>query len=289
MLDWTTSEVAFENLAVDAQNVTNSHVDDNYFFMADMPITGGTHFAFPICYQSNWNISVPANGVANDISHNSCDGIQVTGYTGRYGVVMTGPNGTNEGSHLGVNELTNLDVGFQTSANLTHWILEKQIFKNVATEWTNLSAAGANITVPPLSVKDGSAAAAGLVGEVISSTVASGSAVSLTTGTPKTVTSVSLTAGDCDCRGEGDFTGTATTIAGLGAGINTRTNVFPVPTAVSANLLNATFVAASNNYLPLAPFRVNVTSATSEFLIALANFVGGTENGCGRIECRRTR
>jgi hypothetical protein len=171
--------------------------------------------------------------------------------------------------------LASTNFGFQTSANLTNWILEKQILKNVATEWTNLSAAGANITVPPLSVKDGSAAAAGLVGEVISSTVASGSAVSLTTGTPKTVTSVSLTAGDCDCRGEGDFTGTATTIAGLGAGINTRTNVFPVPTAVSANLLNATFVAASNNYLPLAPFRVNVTSATSEFLIALANFVGG--------------
>src|SRR5216684_1358028 len=54
-------------------------------------------------------------------------------------------------------------------------------------------------------------AAAGKVGEYISSTIATGSSVTLTTNTTANVTSISLTAGDWDVTGAVDFTFGATT------------------------------------------------------------------------------
>jgi predicted nucleic acid-binding protein len=54
-------------------------------------------------------------------------------------------------------------------------------------------------------------AAAGKVGEFITSNIVVGSAVALTTGTAANVTSVSLTAGDWDVCGEVDLSTAATT------------------------------------------------------------------------------
>src|SRR5579863_4104971 len=55
------------------------------------------------------------------------------------------------------------------------------------------------------------AAAAGSVGEIIRSTIPSGSAVALTTATPANVTSVALTPGDWDVWGVVDFNPAGTT------------------------------------------------------------------------------
>ncbi|MGF6309478.1 hypothetical protein ABIB82_003924 [Bradyrhizobium sp. i1.8.4] len=71
-------------------------------------------------------------------------------------------------------------------------------------------------------------ASAGNVGEFISSNVASGSAVALTTGTAADVTSISLTAGDWDVEGMVTFTTTATSsISTVSAYISSASGTLP--------------------------------------------------------------
>jgi hypothetical protein len=53
-------------------------------------------------------------------------------------------------------------------------------------------------------------ASAGNVGEYVSTTVLVGSAVSMTTATPVTIATISLTSGDWDVSIQAAFTGTAT-------------------------------------------------------------------------------
>ena len=68
-------------------------------------------------------------------------------------------------------------------------------------------------------------AAAGTVGEEIVSTVIVGSAVSLTTATAATVTSIALTAGDWDVSFDAMFTGgTTTLVVYTKASLSTTTN-----------------------------------------------------------------
>lgn len=138
-------------------------------------------------------------------------------------------------------------------------------------------------------------APAGTVGEVISSTIAIGSAVSLSTGVAKTVTSITLTAGDWDVMGNVYFTLGGTTVASLAqAGVNTTTNAFP---STPDNTLGytgwqvsaATGVTGSIQPLTTGTFRQNVSTNTTIFLVANANFVTSTCAAYGAVWARRRR
>lgn len=132
-------------------------------------------------------------------------------------------------------------------------------------------------------------AAAGKVGEFISSTVASGSAVSLTTGTPANVTSISLTAGDWDVRGVVYYKqGAATTVTYTYASISSVS-------ATVAGLDGSTVgtVGAGGNAVDWAvsvpSFRVSVSATTTIYLVAQSGFAVSTSAAYGAIAARRVR
>ncbi|MDO9355170.1 MAG: hypothetical protein Q7T55_15840, partial [Solirubrobacteraceae bacterium] len=137
-------------------------------------------------------------------------------------------------------------------------------------------------------------ATAGNIGEFVSATVAQGSPVALTNGGSKTITSISLTAGDWDVTGVIGFTGgTTTTITDLYGNINTTTD------ALSSNSFdysmmkfsNSAPLSTGNNFVSfLTPGRrMSLASTTTVYLIANAAFGTSTLSGYGKIEARRVR
>lgn len=143
-----------------------------------------------------------------------------------------------------------------------------------------------------IGITDGSAAAAGNVGQLISSTVASGSAIALTTGTQANITSISLTAGVWDIYGSISYNPAATTsITLLSGGINTTSAVLPSPPNLSLNVRNtpAVVTGANAQTIPLGVTRVNITSTTTYYLITQQLFTVSTLAGFGVIEARRVR
>jgi hypothetical protein len=74
-----------------------------------------------------------------------------------------------------------------------------------------MNGVAGNPTIALLGTTTNDDASAGQFGEVISSTILAASAVALTTGTAANVTSISLTAGDWDVRGDISWTTAGTT------------------------------------------------------------------------------
>jgi hypothetical protein len=153
-----------------------------------------------------------------------------------------------------------------------------------------------NLTVPGIvGVSNGSNAAAGTVGEYLSSIVLTTSAISLTSGTEANVTSISLTAGDWDVWAEGWFNAAATTtITELAVGININsTGLQGVPqdqTAVAvAGSFSAGLARAPSIVIPTAPCRVSVSATTTYYLNVNSAFAVSTLAAYGKLCARRGR
>lgn len=138
-------------------------------------------------------------------------------------------------------------------------------------------------------------ATVGQVGEIITSTVASGAAVALTTATPANVTSISLTAGDWDVAGLIDFLPAGTTsITQLNASVSLTTATLgtqpggsglgPDPTATVNQAAN---VPAGLVALDIGPVRVSIAATTTVFLVAQGTFTVSTMSAYGTIRARR--
>lgn len=126
---------------------------------------------------------------------------------------------------------------------------------------------------------------AGSVGEFVSN---SSSGVSLTSGTPSNITSISLTAGDWDVSGAAQLIGSGVTSAGfMGAGISTTSATFG--SVGSLNVLQFTMSSPTANHLPTPIFRVSIASTTTVFLVGQAAWSGGTFTANGFIRARRVR
>jgi len=130
-------------------------------------------------------------------------------------------------------------------------------------------------------------AAAGKVGEFVSSSV-SGAAVSLTTATGASVTSISLTAGDWDVYGALTYSLNASTVvAYLGGGASATNNTLPAA--------NYYFLTSYTNVSGVAPTitiprqRFSLSTTTTIYLIAFASFSVNTASAGGFIEARRVR
>lgn len=135
-------------------------------------------------------------------------------------------------------------------------------------------------------------ATAGNVGEYISSTILSGSAVSLVTGTAKNVTSISLTGGDWDVWGSIGFTANAaTTATEFSGGINTATNTLPTPPGNGAFARLGISVGAGGvePVFPLGSVRVPLSSTTTIYLVAESAFAVNSMSAFGFIAARRRR
>lgn len=136
-------------------------------------------------------------------------------------------------------------------------------------------------------------AAAGYVGEYIESILITGSATSLTTATAKTVTSISLTAGDWDVSGEVYFNSAGTTsITILASSISETTNTDDSTAGRFIQFLTNTAIvagAATHGHAPLGLVRKSLSATTTIYLIARANFTVSTLTAWGIIRARRVR
>ena len=133
---------------------------------------------------------------------------------------------------------------------------------------------------------------AGEVGEPLEGSLASGSATSLTTATPKDITTVTVSAGDWEVSGIVYFIPTATTNPTSLSVYNSNTaNTVDTtlgkwaqwagPAAVDAN--------AFHRSLTLNPYRISVSGSTTLHLVATAVFSTSTMTAYGYIRARRAR
>ena len=155
------------------------------------------------------------------------------------------------------------------------------------------AAPGANVDITSLKgTATDDAAAAGKIGEFIESNIAIGSAVALSTGAAKTITSISLTAGDWDVFGQVSFIPAGTTTMTVLAGaIHTTTDALPTsPAAGAYTALQLPFTTGQTQSIPAgAGRRISVAGTTTVYLIAYAAFAVSTMTGYGYIGARRAR
>jgi hypothetical protein len=138
-------------------------------------------------------------------------------------------------------------------------------------------------------VIDGSTAPAGSVGEPITSVIAVGSAVALTTLVAANVTSISLTAGEWDVYGVLDLHPAATTTISQVQGgpsattgtLGTQDQFFTDTHAIPAGLADPAWV--------IPRVRVRVSATTTYFLVAKATFAVSTLSAYGSLIAIRAR
>jgi hypothetical protein len=164
---------------------------------------------------------------------------------------------------------------------------------------SNLGAAasGANSDITSLDSTNGVSvkgtttndnAATGYVGEYVSSTVASGSAISLTTGVSVNITNISLTAGDWDVFGiVGFIPSGSTTVAYISGGISTSSAALVENQCFVLSLGSATTSANPRSATPTV--RIRIGSTTTVYLVAESSFAVSTNTAFGTIGARRVR
>jgi hypothetical protein len=137
---------------------------------------------------------------------------------------------------------------------------------------------------------DGSSAAAGSLGESMSASLTSASAITLTTAAWADVASIALTAGDWDVSGVVSHNGTLTGTL-IAAGISSTSGNSATGLVAGDNYVTLPTVptAAGDASLQIPAFRVNITSTTTYYLKAQASFTVGTAKAYGRISARRAR
>jgi len=131
-------------------------------------------------------------------------------------------------------------------------------------------------------------AGSGFVGELVSSIVSNTSPVSLVTATSKTVTSISLTAGDWDVYGMiGTIAGSGTLTTVLVGSISSINNTRETDVNETVNY---TVSSASSTPSLVTPYvRLSLSTTTTYYLIATALFTVSTLSAFGKIQARRAR
>lgn len=132
-------------------------------------------------------------------------------------------------------------------------------------------------------------ASSGYVGEYVTATLSSGSATSLTTAVAKTITSISLTAGDWDVYGYVNYvqagtTNVTTLLTSLSLVDNTR------GTEELVTSFGGSGITGGANPAGFTPFaRMSLSGTTTVYLVARADFTVSTCSGWGSMRARRIR
>lgn len=145
-----------------------------------------------------------------------------------------------------------------------------------------------NISVDIKGVSGAIAANAGYVGEAVSSKVAFGSAVGVSSGVDANVTSISLTAGDWDVSGNVNLNYSSATVTGNAAGITTTSATVPGDgTEISSGVRTTTTSEIDGISIPAK--QINVATTTTVYLCVKATFSAGSCSCYGSIFARRVR
>lgn len=132
-------------------------------------------------------------------------------------------------------------------------------------------------------VTDGSDAAAGDIGEYLS---ASASGVPLTSNVPCDVTTLALTAGDWDVRGDADV---ATSAGVTQALIWIGTAPTTIATQGSSGMIIGGVTTVFAPHFPAGPVRVSLAAPGTVYLGTRVVFASGTVSASGTISARRMR
>jgi hypothetical protein len=133
-------------------------------------------------------------------------------------------------------------------------------------------------------------ASTGNVGEFITSNITSASALSMSTGTPLNITSISLTAGDWDIKANVSFIPAATTSITRLVGWSSATSAtLPDASLYSSNIWTAFVPGVIPVGITCPTIRVSLAVPTTIYLTGQATFTVSTMKGCGTISARRSR
>lgn len=135
-------------------------------------------------------------------------------------------------------------------------------------------------------------AAAGDIGEYVTASLASGSATSITNNTAKTVTSISLTAGDWDVTGivAYAFNGTST-VTEVDADISLVNNTYDSTLGrwATSVFASGTTLGGLSPAVTIPGVRLSLSATTTVYLIAFSSFGVSTGSAFGIISARRVR
>jgi len=191
--------------------------------------------------------------------------------------------------------ISNWGIGDWVAFNGSAW---QRVEGGADLNGVNLSVSGtsnlAGLVVPSAGVKGISTntdAAAGNVGEYISSTVAY-NAVNLTSGVQANVTSILLTAGDWDVVGACLIDGPVATVVNyVIGGLSSTSATMPVSQYRNAMFYQggATPFSTTNVYANPPPFRFSLSATTTIYLVVWAGFSVSTLTAGGYMAARRVQ
>lgn len=131
----------------------------------------------------------------------------------------------------------------------------------------------------------GGNAPSGNIGEYQTGTA---SGVSLSSGSPATVVTLSLTAGDWDVWGNLEFVPAgSTTVSAIAGCVSTATNT--IQTNLSLVSYQAPLTTGNTQYICPGIFRFNISTTTNIYLVAQSSFAVSTMTATGIIGARRVR
>jgi hypothetical protein len=195
------------------------------------------------------------------------------------------------GGSAGTPPLTVGEVNLLIAAGLS-----PETAARISGDSTNATAAAAAQTtasaaLPKLGTTTNDNAAAGNIGEYISSTVLAGAAVALTSTVTADITSISLTAGDWDVEAVLAFAPAATTTVTVieGAISQTSATLPTIPASGGYARLALAFTAGATQVIATSRARMSLAGATTIYLPARATFAVSTMGAYGFIGARRPR
>src|SRR5258708_684167 len=205
--------------------------------------------------------------------------------TGTLRNVAIGPSGA--GAALYLRQDTTQSIGWQLqgSAGVTGAIVPEVNNTN------DIGTSTFTIRNFYLNGNAGGNAAAGAIGEYVSSTIAQGAAVGLTTATSANMTSISLTAGDWEVSGVIAFQfGATTSYTNLVGGVSSVSATLPAQEITFDLEQPATIPTAGKDMSFVMPTtRISIASTTNIFAVAQGTFTASTLKAYGILRARRVR
>lgn len=179
------------------------------------------------------------------------------------------------------------------SADATNWISIASASAGANSDITSMTALTAINRTGGTAIKGTNTndnAAAGNIGESVSSVIPSTAAVSLTSGSFYNITSVLLAAGDWDVSGNIQFVPAASTsITTLAGAVSSTSATFhPYNKFITRS---SAFVPGNGQVMvnSISTFRISIGSDTTFYLVAYADFTASTLTAYGQIYARRAR